>query len=228
MFPLQRGNELVIKFSSSPHQQQHKIPEDLILDEMITSSQPREQFFRAEMSKDHHKSKKIMVHREIERKRRQDMASFYASLRSLLPLEFIKGKRSLSEHINEAANYIKHMQNNLKELGAKRDELKKLSHNFMLENHESNNTTNNFTVHENNGILGIEITSDFKEESLKLSKLLHLLHEEGHDVVNWFSTELDGRLVYSVQCKVNNSNSLDLSELKRKVANAIPTFICSD
>lgn len=90
MFPLQRGNELVIKFSSSPHQQQHKIPEDLILDEMITSSQPREQFFRAEMSKDHHKSKKIMVHREIERKRRQDMASFYASLRSLLPLEFIK------------------------------------------------------------------------------------------------------------------------------------------
>lgn len=157
------------------------------------------------------------------------MTTFYASLRSLLPLEFIKGKRSMSDHMNEAVNYIKYMQNNIKELGAKRDELKKLSNYSNLENnHEGLHPSNNFTIHENNGIMGIEITSDLRAENPKLSKLLQLLIEEGLEVVNCLSTKVNGRLLHTVQCEVNNSNSVDLSELRKKVSKELPTFRCSD
>ncbi|XP_061359006.1 transcription factor bHLH118-like [Gastrolobium bilobum] len=238
MFPLQRGNELVIQFSNSPHHEQHEISQDLILDDYASldvNDCDKKLSTRKKLSyggdKNHGASneqkKKKIVHREIERQRRQEMATFYASLRSLLPLEFIKGKRSMSDHMNEAVNYIKHMQNNIKELGAKRDELKKLS-NSKMENQESKHTSCNFTLHENNGIVGIEITSGFREESLKLSKLLQLLLDEGLEVVSCLSTDVNGKLFQSVQCEVSNSNSVDLSELKRKVSNVIPTLRSSD
>ena len=106
--------------------------------------------------------------------------------------------------MNEAANYIKHMQNNIKELGAKRDEMKKISNhcNNMENNHAGLHTSCNFTIHENNGIMGIEITSGFREEKPKISKLLQFLTEEGLEVVSFFSTEVNGRLLHSVQCEV--------------------------
>ncbi|MED6187401.1 hypothetical protein PIB30_076097 [Stylosanthes scabra] len=272
MFPLQRGNELVIQFSNSPHQ--HKISQDLILQDyasldvndsdkiIFTKSQSSKKLFydgaAAEEDNnnnkddsnndDDHKKKKI-VHREIERQRRKEMATLYSSLRSLLPLQFIKGKRSISDHMNEAVNYIKYMQNNIKQLGAKRDELKKkLSNNYSNmeinyyhhgNNNNNNNSNNNnkpttsstnrfFTLHESNdGVLGIEITGGAaagggEDEGVTLSDILALLvEEEGLEVVSYLSSRVNGRLVHSVQCEVNNSNSVDLSELRRKLANLI-------
>ncbi|KAE9620998.1 putative transcription factor bHLH family [Lupinus albus] len=200
MFPLQRGKEVVIKFSNSPHQQQNQITEDLILDDydslvgvndsdkIITTNQTKKLIYGSEKSSTHDDSNEHMkkiVHRDIERQRRQEMATLHASLRSLLPLEFIKGKRSISDHMNEAVNYIKYMQENIKELGAKRDELKKLS----------------------------------------TSKLLV---EERLEVVNCLSTEVNGRLLHSVQCEVNKSNSVDMSELRRKVGVVFPSYKCCE
>ena len=106
MFPLQRGNELVIQFSNGL-QPQHKISKDLLLDDhnidnsplvaysdkKLRTSHPNKLFYAPETSHENstqEESAKKMVHREIERKRRQEMATLHASLRSLLPLSFIK------------------------------------------------------------------------------------------------------------------------------------------
>jgi len=106
MFPLHQGsNDLVIQFSNSPHEQQHKISQDLILDNNYSSllindsdkifsfsCQPNNELLY-EAAKNHDNSNEQMrktIHREIEKKRRQEMATYTASLRSLLPLEFIK------------------------------------------------------------------------------------------------------------------------------------------
>ncbi|PNX76261.1 transcription factor bHLH120 [Trifolium pratense] len=121
---------------------------------------------------------KKMVHREIEKQRRQEMATLHASLRSLLPIRFIK--------------------------------------------------TGHMSIHKNNGTVGIEISNFRDQEGVPLSKLLEQLMKVGLEVVSCFSIEVNGRLLHSVQCEVIDSDSVDLSELKRKFSNMNPSFSCSD
>ncbi|KAK7357399.1 hypothetical protein VNO80_16684 [Phaseolus coccineus] len=241
MFPLQRGNELVIQFSNGL-QPQHKISKDLVLDDHNIDnsplvaysdkklpSHPNKLFYAPKTShanSTQEESAKKMVHREIERKRRQEMATLHASLRSLLPLPFIKGKRSISDQMSEAVNYINHLQKNIKELSDKRDKLKKLPINSTLESRENKHESSGFTVHQNSsGAVGIEI-SEFK--GVSLSKLLELVLEEGLEVVCCLSTKVNGRLFHSLQCEVENSDSVDLSELRRKFSNVIASFRFSE
>ncbi|KAK4283103.1 hypothetical protein QN277_000095 [Acacia crassicarpa] len=268
MFPSQqRGNkERVIEFSSRPHHQQQKISEDLILDadhahhhaslDIINFADKKLQsistnkllyestasdkinHYRNSDNKDYKKKNEKLIHREIERQRRQEMATLHASLRSLLPLEFIKGKRSMSDHMNEAKNYIKHLQKRIKELSAKRDELKKLTENNSSnpeETHECEKYDHSgfFSVHEidNNVGVGIEVSSSFGEERLfPLSKLLKLMLDEGLGVVNCVTSQINGRLIHSVQCEVTNSSDdrADLPALRKKIVHLVPAFKCSD
>ena len=103
MFPLQQSDDLVYQIFSNSNQQ--KIPQDIISghaslepNPIIANSMgksPKRKVCHMESGTegfacDKHKKQKL--HREIERQRRQEMASFYASLRSLLPDEYIKVK----------------------------------------------------------------------------------------------------------------------------------------
>lgn len=115
--------------------------------------------------------------------------------------------------MNEAKNYIKHLQKRIKELSAKRDELRKLKEfpsnpEETLHECEKYTCSGYFSVHEiknnNNGcFVGIEVSSSLGEESLfPLSKFLKLMLEEGLEVVNCVTSQVNGRLIHSVQCEV--------------------------
>ena len=118
-----------------------------------------------------------------------------------------QGKRSISDQMNEAVNYINHLQKNIKELSDKRDKLKKKpSINSTPEGHENcKHVSSGFTIHQNSGgAVGIEI-SGFSEEEVPLSKLLELVLEERLEVVSCLSTKVNGRLLHSLQCEVRRT-----------------------
>ncbi|KAG8381438.1 hypothetical protein BUALT_Bualt06G0122000 [Buddleja alternifolia] len=220
MFPLQ-GNDLVIEDPFSF--EQDKIFEDLAdcaaLDGIDlttekatvkkrrrkTTSPSGSQENKNESSNDMKKS----IHKEIERQRRKEMSGLYASLRSLLPLEYVKGKRSVSDHMHQAVNYIKHMQNNIEELQKKRDRLKKLSNpsSSNIDAEDQNLTINDplNCVNVNLCLDGVEILirSSLNEEAgFPLSKVLLDLIERGLNVISCVSTRAKEQSLHKIQIEV--------------------------
>ncbi|KAM1029357.1 hypothetical protein ACFX13_042573 [Malus domestica] len=173
--------------------------------------------------------KKKMMHREIEKKRRQEMANLYGSLRSVLPLEFIKGKRSLADHMNEAVNYIKHLQKRIKIFGAKRDELKMgSSSNLSARNLDhgsigslSTSTSTLVAVHP--CLAGVEIvvsTDGSAKQFFLLSRMLKILLGQGLSVISCATAQVNKRLVYTIQSEVSDPTCIDFSGLQQILTEA--------
>ncbi|KAG9452105.1 hypothetical protein H6P81_005009 [Aristolochia fimbriata] len=177
----------------------------------VASSNVDDDEIKDEEEKNISKKKKI-IHRDVERQRRHEMAMLYSSLRSLLPIEYLKGKRSISDHMNEAANYIRHQQKKIKELGEKREGLRRVvavSNNIIAASgttsSSSSTTTNMSCSTDHDHVLmegrlifkymrsvivrpcwiGVEVLiSGFSREEAPLSRLLALLLEAGLHVVS--------------------------------------------
>ncbi|KAJ0099265.1 hypothetical protein Patl1_20013 [Pistacia atlantica] len=236
MFPLNSGDELFFNASPNPHQQ-YNIPEDLICGRdsqdasNITNNSGRSRRRRKSCVMDtaddtnSDNNKKKMMHRDIERQRRQEMATLHASLRSLLPLEYIKGKRSMSDQMNEAVNYIKHLEVRIKELGVRRDELKKSSNSSS---HGSESGSSDQSVCQSNiivrqSLVGVEVvySCGYWEQGLPLSRVIEILLDEGLRVVNCISTKVSDRLLHTIQTEVNDPSCFNLGELQQKLTSEV-------
>ncbi|XVE64128.1 hypothetical protein DITRI_Ditri07aG0077100 [Diplodiscus trichospermus] len=232
MFPLQQSNDMVYQIFSDSTQQQ--IPQDLIIGHASLETNPIVAYSMGKVRRRKvcqlgssegfacDKYKKQKLHREIERQRRQDMASLYASLRSLLPDEYIKGKRSMSDHMNEAVNYIKYLEKKVKDLGVKRDELKRVPN---LATQGSGTRTSNHCFIIRPCLIGIEIMfrCDLEEQDLPLSIVLTVLLDEGLPVVSCISAKSEEYLLHTIQAEVNDPASVNLSWLQQKLSKASET-----
>ncbi|XVF51597.1 hypothetical protein PTKIN_Ptkin04bG0197000 [Pterospermum kingtungense] len=174
------------------------------------------------------KMKKI-IHRDIERQRRQEMTLLYATLRSQLPLEYLKGKRSISDHMHEAVKYIKHLQNRIMELRDKRDELIKGSSDLqtpgsMVEGQPKPDTSDDSVVVVRACFIGVEISikTGLRQGLLPLSNVLDFIVSQGLSVVNCISTRVNERVLHTINVlDVNHGRNIDLSELQQELTKLI-------
>ncbi|XP_059317507.1 transcription factor bHLH125-like [Lycium ferocissimum] len=177
-------------------------------------------------SDESNKLKKV-VHRNVERQRRQEMANLVASLRSLIPFEFIKGGRSTSDHMQVAVNYIKQLQKNIEELDNRRKKLKNISlddQNKSSTNYAHNHNNNCVTVNkcEDDMEILINVNNSHKEEIFSLSKVLRWLLEEGLTVVSCVSSKHDEWTLIRIQCRVSDiSSGLTAAGLQKKLTDVI-------
>ncbi|VFQ72730.1 unnamed protein product [Cuscuta campestris] len=187
---------------------------------------------------DSSKLKRIM-HREIERQRRQEMATLYASLRSLLPLEYVKGKRSTSDHMHEALNYIKQMQKNVQDLGRKRERLKTAaairSPSRGSEKKGGSSADQTRAAGPGNFVSvsgcrnGVEVLINCdagggggERGGFALSRVVGTLQKEGVDVVSCGSTRADNRFLHCLQSQVSYEEKwIDLEALQKKLNDVI-------
>ncbi|KAK6125941.1 hypothetical protein DH2020_040330 [Rehmannia glutinosa] len=244
MFSSKSTDEVVVVGGPSFFEEADKILEDLLADctalegneklndkGSVKKRQRKQE--NNEMNGGIRNESKRSIHREIERQRRQEMAGLYASLRCLLPLEYIKGKRAVTDQLNQAAIYIKHTQNNIEEMKIRRDKLKmKLSStkvpgsaiNSTAENPNSKMMTSDLRnrVRLNLSRNGIEILIS-TEERFPLSKVLvDLLGRSELNVISCVSTRIDEwTTLYKIQIEVNDPTSIDLSELQERLVNVI-------
>ncbi|CAN8325898.1 unnamed protein product [Cochlearia groenlandica] len=168
-----------------------------------------------------------ILHREVEKQRRQEMSSLYSSLRSLLPLEFIQGKRAVSEHVNGAVSFIKDKETKIKELKARREELSRPEAGHRSTSNPDPVETGSVLTKPDPATLWVQpCVSGFEvavssnssgPEALPLSRVLEALQKQGLEVISSLTTRVNERLMHTIQVEVNSFGCLDLAWLQQKL-----------
>ncbi|KAH6783012.1 hypothetical protein C2S52_007971 [Perilla frutescens var. hirtella] len=164
---------------------------------------------------------KKSAHRFTEKQRRQEMAALHASLRSLLPLQYIKGKRAISDHMHQAVNYINDMKKKIEEMQIKRESLRKLQYSNVGSSSgaavESGDHRHNYSSstrdlsdcvkinHFKDGLMEILISSSINRECFPLSMVLADLLGRELNVIHCVSTRIDRfRYLHKIQIEVRS------------------------
>ncbi|KAG6411298.1 hypothetical protein SASPL_129378 [Salvia splendens] len=189
--------------------------EDLVADCPISDGNNTEKGVKA--SNNGSSESKKTAHRLTEKQRRQEMAALYASLRSLLPPQYIKGKRAISDHMHQAVIYINDMKKKIKQVKLRRNS-------FGVEAETSNATDSSpYRVRINPLTDGVEIliSSSLNKECFPLSIVLGDLLNRKLEVINCISTRGDGCYLHKIHLELNDSASIDLSELQDGLVNML-------
>ncbi|XP_020549200.1 transcription factor bHLH126-like [Sesamum indicum] len=122
------------------------------------------------------------------------------------------------------------MQKKIDEMKMRRDKLKRLSNSLgpssdadQERNSDTSGSSNCVSVNVDvcQGGVEILISSSLNEGNFPLSKVLEDLLRRELNVLSCVSTRADGQSVHKIQIEVNDLRSIDLAELRDRLANVI-------
>ncbi|PKI38360.1 hypothetical protein CRG98_041271 [Punica granatum] len=184
---------------------------------------------REDADGDEENKKKKTRHREIERQRRKEMNTLYASLRSLLPAQILKGKRTISDQLNVALDYINQIQRNIKKLETERARLKKINNELKGDadaglGYQEVMSTGSCSISVqpySSGGVEIVVHSSHEEKPLPLSGVIQVLVDEGMDVVCCAKQDTTlspkKRLLSANSCGSRSKRTIPFLELLRRI-----------
>ncbi|KAJ8767690.1 hypothetical protein K2173_018248 [Erythroxylum novogranatense] len=173
------------------------------------------------------RKKKKIIHRDIERQRRQEMAALYVTLRSLLPFEYLKGKRSISDQIQEAVKYIKHLEHKIKELSDKKGELRILSSNSYIPTYsgstlESSVSRKRDSLTVEPCLVGVEVVINTAYiNGIPLSRVIELILGEKLSIVSCISSKVSQRTIHAITAEVIDGRCINVFDLQQKLIDSI-------
>jgi len=162
----------------------------------------------------------------IERQRRKEMKVFFSRLRSLLPEENLRGKRTVSEQVLEAVNYVCHLKRKIEDLSAQREKTKvnsdqnaKVSfENFCCKTPPFGGSDREYPAVKINSVgSGVQIWTNTLEDEIVYSDILLALEEGGLEVVSAASSAINNRVYHTIHCKVFDLNTLNIQTLYQKL-----------
>lgn len=110
----------------------------------------------------------------------------------------------MSDHMNEAVNYVKDLKKKINELSMKRDKLKTIVESSVPEVASSNNgKPSRVTIQQCAGGLEVSISSGFGEQAgFPVSIALQVLLQEGLDVFSCVATKVNQMSLLTIQAEV--------------------------
>nr|XP_027083904.1 transcription factor bHLH118-like [Coffea arabica]XP_027083910.1 transcription factor bHLH118-like [Coffea arabica] len=165
---------------------------------------------------------KKIIHRDVERQRRQETAGLHQTLRSLIPSQHLEGKRSISDHIHATVKYIRFQKKKVDELKSKRAKLKEWFINpttsKVVENENPQEDFEQPSIAVKTCRAGMEITiTTGSKVDLPLSRILNFLISEGMSIKSCISTRVNERLLHVIESEVNDEKIISPSELQEKL-----------
>ncbi|XP_057869432.2 transcription factor bHLH118 [Cryptomeria japonica] len=158
---------------------------------------------------------KNSIHTSTERQRRKDMKSLYSSLRSLLPEEYVMGKRSIADQLLRTANYIKHLQEKVKEAKQVRDETcqKKMCQDLPVS--VASQTFPSIKIDSSGSFIVVSTINC----QIAFSDLLFAMENNDLHVVSASSCAMNDKFFHTVHAKVSDLNNFDKRILYRQISN---------
>ncbi|CAD5334627.1 unnamed protein product [Arabidopsis thaliana] len=130
----------------------------------------------------------------------------------------------MSDHVNGAVSFIKDTQTRIKDLSARRDELKREIGDPTSQTGSGSGSGSSrsepASVMVQPCVSGFEVVVSSSASGLgawPLSRVLEVLHEQGLEVISSLTARVNERLMYTIQVEVNSFDCFDLAWLQQKL-----------